>query len=149
VIPNRCRVTYDRRLLLDETIESVIKEVKNCAQELDVECLIFVLDGQETTYHGYQMQAPKFFPAWIVEEEHPLVQNALNALRKLNPSTGIKSFQFCTNAASSAGLFGIPTIGFGLGKETDAHTVNESISIEDLHMAARGYQAIIEAILSD
>ncbi len=149
VIPNRCRVTYDRRLLLDETIDSVIEEVVNCAQVADVECLISVLDGQETTYRGYQMQAPKFFPAWVVEEEHPLVQNAFRALKELNPTTEIQSFQFCTNAASSAGLFGIPTIGYGLGKETDAHTVNESISIEDLHIAARGYQAIIKAILSD
>jgi len=76
------------------------------------------------------MQAPKFFPAWLLEEEHPLVQHAYQALTELNPQIEIKAFRFCTNAASSAGLFGIPTIGYGLGKETDAHTVDESISIE-------------------
>jgi putative selenium metabolism hydrolase len=149
VIPNRCRVTYDRRLLLGETVDSVIEEVKSCARSTGVECSITVLDGQETTYRGYQMQAPKFFPAWVLEEDHPLVQHAYKALKELNPKTEIRSFQFCTNAAASAELFGIPTIGYGLGKETDAHTVDESISIEDLHAAARGYQAIIESILSD
>ncbi len=85
VIPNRCRVTYDRRLLLDETIDSVIEEVKSCALAAGVECSISVLDGQETTYCGYQMQAPKFFPAWVLEEEHPLVQYAFSALKELNP----------------------------------------------------------------
>lgn len=149
VIPNRCRATYDRRLMLGETIDSVIEEVKNCAQKTGVECSISVLDGEETTYRGYQMRAPKFFPAWVLEENHPLIQHAFSALNEINPMTEISSFQFCTNAASSAGIFGIPTIGYGLGKETDAHTVNESISIKELHQAALGYQAIIEAVLSD
>ncbi|MDO9086133.1 MAG: YgeY family selenium metabolism-linked hydrolase [Anaerolineaceae bacterium] len=147
VLPNRCRVTFDRRLLLDETIDSVVSTVKQCAQSANIECVVTVLNGKETTYRGYQMQAPKFFPAWLLEEEHPLVQQAYQVLTELNPQTEIKAFRFCTNAASSAGLFGIPTIGFGLGKETDAHTVDESISIEELYQAARGYQAIIQAVL--
>jgi acetylornithine deacetylase/succinyl-diaminopimelate desuccinylase-like protein len=45
-------------------------------------------------------------------------------------------------------MFDIPTIGYGLGRETDAHTANESISIEELHQAALGYQAIIQTVLS-
>jgi len=149
VIPNRCRVTFDRRLLLGETIDSVVDEVKTCTQTANVDCTVTVLDGQETTYRGLQMRAPKFFPAWVLEEEHPLVQHAYAALKNLNSNTEIKSFQFCTNAASSAGMFGIPTIGYGLGRETDAHTANESISIEELHQAALGYQAIIQTVLSN
>jgi putative selenium metabolism hydrolase len=148
VIPNRCRVTFDRRLLLNETIDSVVNEVKSCAHAANVECSVTVLEGQETTYRGYQMCAPKFFPAWVLELEHPLVKHAYAALKNLNSNTEIKSFQFCTNAASSAGKFDIPTIGYGLGRETDAHTANESISIEELHQAALGYQAIIQAVLS-
>ena len=148
VIPNRCQVTFDRRLLLDETIDSVIEEVKSCADVANVAYTVSILDGQETTYRGFQMRAPKFFPAWVLEEEHPLVQHAHTALKKLNPETEIKSFQFCTNAASSAGMYGLPTIGYGLGRETDAHTANESISIEELHQAMLGYQAMIESVLS-
>jgi acetylornithine deacetylase/succinyl-diaminopimelate desuccinylase-like protein len=58
------------------------------------------------------------------------------------------TFRFCTNGAYSAGISGIPTIGFGLGKETDAHTADESIAINDLLKATIGYQAIIEELLS-
>jgi putative selenium metabolism hydrolase len=148
VIPNRCRVTFDRRLLLDETMDTVVKEVGSCAQATHQESNVYILDGKETTYRGYQMTAPKFFPAWILEEEHPLVQKSNQALLELNPHTKIQSFQFCTNAASSAGMYGLPTIGYGLGKETDAHTVDESISIDDLQQAAQGYQTIIQHVLS-
>jgi putative selenium metabolism hydrolase len=148
VIPNRCRATFDRRLLPGETIESVIGELENCAIANNIVCRISVLDGLETTYSGLEMQGKKFFPAWILDEDHYLVQSALGGLRGLNPDTRLRAFRFCTNAAYSAGVLGIPTIGYGLGKETDAHTNDESISIDDLNQAAMGYQAIIEAVLN-
>lgn len=147
VIPNRCRVTYDRRLIIGETIESVISEVKKCAQKVNIACTVTIIEGQETTYRGYQINAPKFFPAWILEEDHPLVQRAYQALQSINPQVKIQAYQFCTNAASSAGYFGLPTIGFGLGKETDAHIVDESISVDELQLAFQGYKAIVEAAL--
>ena len=148
VIPNRCRVTFDRRILLGETIASVVNEVRKCAQTENIECIVNVQEVLETTYRGFQMNAPKFFPAWILEEEHPLVQFALRGLKEIDPDTSVSSFQFCTNAASSAGFFGIPSIGYGLGKETDAHTVDESILVADLQQAVLGFQAIIQNVLS-
>ena len=148
VIPNRCRVTFDRRMLLGETIDSIIQEIQDGAQEVNANFTVKIVEGNETTYRGYQMTAPKFFPAWIVEEDHPLVQSALKGLQVINPEISISAFQFCTNAAASAGMYDIPTIGYGLGKETDAHTANESISIDELQQAAQGYQLIIQNVLS-
>jgi acetylornithine deacetylase/succinyl-diaminopimelate desuccinylase-like protein len=37
-------------------------------------------------------------------------------------------------------------VGFGLGAEEDAHTVDEHISLKDLELVARGYAGIIEAV---
>jgi putative selenium metabolism hydrolase len=148
VIPNRCRVTFDRRLLLGETIESIVNEIQDGAQDLNANFTVKIVVGSETTYRGYQMAAPKFFPAWMLEEHHPLVQYALKGLQVINPKIDISAFQFCTNGAASAGMYDIPTIGYGLGKETDAHTVNESISIDELQQAVQGYQAIIQNMLS-
>lgn len=148
VIPNHCRVTFDRRLLPGETIDSILDELHQTAAKVGVEAKITILEGQETTYRGHHMRSPKFFPAWELEENHPLVMRAYRALLKDQPLTQISSFQFCTNAASSAGLFAIPTIGYGLGSEKDAHTVNESIAIDELIQAAQGYRLICEAVLA-
>jgi acetylornithine deacetylase/succinyl-diaminopimelate desuccinylase-like protein len=46
------------------------------------------------------------------------------------------------------GVAGIPTIGFGPGTEADAHVVDERLSLDVLEKAARGYQGIMEAVLS-
>ena len=59
----------------------------------------------------------------------------------------ISAYRFCTNAAYSAGIAKIPTIGFGPGSEGSAHIVDEFISLNDLKKAAVGYQRMIESIL--
>jgi acetylornithine deacetylase/succinyl-diaminopimelate desuccinylase-like protein len=65
----------------------------------------------------------------------------------LQPS--ISAYRFCTNGAYSAGIAGVPTIGFGPAKESDAHVVDERLLLSDLFAAAKGYQGIIEAVLGD
>ena len=57
-------------------------------------------------------------------------------------------YSFCTNGSYSAGIAGIPTIGFGPGAEDGAHVVNESIEISQVTQAALGYQAIAAQFLA-
>ncbi|NTW45384.1 MAG: M20/M25/M40 family metallo-hydrolase, partial [Anaerolineaceae bacterium] len=147
VIPNRCRVTFDRRLLLGETIVSLEGELEEYAQQANTECKFSILDAIETTYTNFKFEGKKFFPAWLLSENHLFVQKSLKAVKSIAPESQLSAFRFCTNGAFSAGIAGIATIGFGLGKETDAHTVNESIEIKDLIKASECYQSIIEEVL--
>jgi putative selenium metabolism hydrolase len=148
VVPNTCKVTFDRRLLLGETSESLEKELMEFAKQANVDCTITLLDGKETTYTGYEFLGKKFFPAWLYPEDNELVLKSYQAVRTLAPASQLGAYRFCTNAAYSAGIAGIPTVGFGLGKETDAHTADESIAISDLLLASEGYKVIIEEVLS-
>jgi len=148
VIPNRCRVTYDRRLLVGESMASVLERINGCEGLQGIDYSASILYGEEKTYTGAELKMHKFYPAWKFAEEHDLVQSALQGLRAagLNPSVG--AYRFCTNAAYSAGTANIPTVGFGLGAEEDAHTVDEHINLKDLQQAAMGYTGIIKAVLN-
>ncbi len=148
VVPNRCRVSYDRRLVPGETPESILREIRALPQLKDIQYEISVLDGEETTYTGKTLKGLKFFPAWAFEADHPLVSAALSGLRAggFDPSLG--SFGFCTNAAYSAGIANVPTIGFGPGVEPDAHSLNERMKVTDIERAADGYLGMIQAILA-
>ena len=141
VIPSRCRVTYDRRLLPGETQASVLGAIR--ADRVNVT----LAEGQHATYIGGQLRGPKWFPAWVLDEAHPFVQGALAGLRAAGLTPRIGAYRFCTNAAYSAGVAGVPTVGFGPASEGDAHVVDERLAINDLLAAARGYQGIIEATL--
>ncbi len=147
VIANRCRATYDRRLLVGESRTSVLEQINNCAGLQGIDYSASILYGEEKTYTGAQLKMDKFYPAWKFAEEHPFVQSAWQGLRSagLNPSIG--AYRFCTNAAYSAGTANVPTVGFGLGGEEDAHTVDEHIQLKDLELAARGYAGVIQSVL--
>jgi len=147
VTPSRCRVTYDRRTLPGETPESVLGAILNQPEAQGLRCNAVIAQGEHRTYTGKVLQAQKFFPAWEFAEEHPFVQMALRGLRtaRLNPQ--LRAYRFCTNAASSAGKLGAPTVGFGPAAEEDAHVVDERLSIAELTAAARGYAGIVQEAL--
>ncbi len=166
VIPSRCRVTYDRRLLPGETAAGVLEDlrglrdpstgselalnaVKGQALEgLGVDLRAAIAQGEHTTYTGAILRGAKFLPAWVFPEEHPFVQAALHGLRNAGLDPQMGAYRFCTNAAYSAGVAGVATVGFGPGREEDAHVVDERIAVEDVQAAERGYRGIIEAVLS-
>lgn len=148
VIPSRCRVTYDRRLLPDETPEDVVGAITALPAAQGIELNVTIAQGKHEAYTGAMIQGPKFFPAWIFDEEHPFVQDAYRGLRSAGLTPDIGAYRFCTNGAYSAGRAGIPTVGFGPATESDAHIVDEHLAIDDLLKAAQGYAGIIHAVLS-
>ncbi|MCI0521676.1 MAG: YgeY family selenium metabolism-linked hydrolase, partial [Chloroflexi bacterium] len=129
VLPYRCKVTYDRRLLPGETPQSVLADVARRLAGAGLDYRAGLTQGEEHTYTGAIQRGEKFFPAWELPEDHPYVQAALSGLRAagLNPQIG--AFHFCTNAAYSAGVAGVPTLGFGPCREGDAHIVDEAIDL--------------------
>lgn len=146
VIPGRCRVTYDRRLLPGETLQGVVSELKGLPALADVK--VTVADGEHTTYTGAALRAPKFFPAWKLDAEHTFVQSAAAGLRAADLPVELSAYRFCTNGAHSAGEANIPTVGFGPAPEGAAHTVDEYVELGQLFAAARGYAGIIKAVLA-
>jgi putative selenium metabolism hydrolase len=170
VIPSRCRVTYDRRLLAGETeadvmaafaienLRSLADPTSGTARENlrglpdleglnDVELRAAIAQGEHTTYTGAVLRGPKFLPAWLLAETDPFVRAALRGLRAAGLDPAFGAYRFCTNAAYSAGTAGVPTVGFGPGREQDAHVIDERLSIEELLAAERGYGGIITSAL--
>jgi len=146
VIPSRCRVTYDRRLLAGETQEGVVKAIKALPALENVN--VTLAQGEHATYTGETLRGPKFFPAWKFSTDHPFVQSSLAGLQAAGLSPNLGAYRFCTNAAYSAGIAGVPTVGFGPSAEEQAHVVDEYIELAQLRAAAQGYLGIIESVLS-
>jgi putative selenium metabolism hydrolase len=150
VIPSRCRVTYDRRLLPGETVAGVLGDLRGLRgiEGLTIDLRAAIAQGEHTTYTGAVLRGPKFLPAFVFPEEHSFVQTAARGLRSAGLDPQMSAYRFCTNAAYSAGVVGVPTIGFGPGREEDAHVVDERIAVADVLAAERGYRGIVEAALA-
>jgi putative selenium metabolism hydrolase len=148
VIPSRCRVTYDRRLLPGESAETVLAAIAALPVKTGIELCAAIAEGEHRTYTGRLLRGAKFFPAWVFPESHPFVRSALQGLDATGFEPNMGAYRFCTNATYSAGVAGVPTVGFGPGTEEDAHVIDEHLSTRAIMDAARGYRGIFRAVIS-
>jgi putative selenium metabolism hydrolase len=151
IVPYACRVSYDLRLLPGDTRESVLERFAGVARQLQKAdpafCAAFqIAPAAVRARDGREEIVEPFPPAWKFPEDHPLVQRALAALRGIGQDPALTKYGFCTNGSYSAGVAGIPTLGYGPGAENGAHVVDEYVEISELEKAAAGYVAIAVAI---
>ncbi|GAB6181319.1 YgeY family selenium metabolism-linked hydrolase [Desulfotomaculum defluvii] len=152
VVPEYCRATYDRRLLVGETPESVLAPIKTLIAEMekqdpDFKAKVSFAVGQEKCHTGEIIKGERFFPGWLYDEKDELVQAALTGLREIGLNPEVTHYSFCTNGSHYAGEKGIKTIGFGPSQENLAHTIDEYIELEQLCKGAKGYYAIMKSVL--
>ncbi|MEW9501721.1 YgeY family selenium metabolism-linked hydrolase [Jeotgalibacillus marinus] len=152
VVPDYCISTYDRRTLPGETAESILKPIEQIvAQTLEpykVEWKVSLAVDEFDSYTGQRVEAENFAAAWYYEQTEPLVQFAQSGLKKINQSSDLSYYAFCTNGSGTAGDLKIPTIGYGPGNEELAHRIDEYIDLDELETGAHGYAAIIESIVT-
>lgn len=152
VVPEYCRVTYDRRLLVGETKESVmapINELLDKLMEEDKELKVRAsyAVGEEKCYTGNVIEGERFFPGWLYDKDDDFVQDVYKKLTKKGFTPGITQYNFCTNGSHYAGEAGIKTFGLGPSKENLAHTLNEYIEVEQLIKVTECYYGVMEALL--
>lgn len=151
VVPHYCRVTFDRRLLVGETRESVLAPLQAVIDELSAEddtykAKVTFTEGSETCYTGENIAADRFFPAWKRDTSEKYIQDVYKAVCARGFSPKLTGYSFCTNGSHYGGEAGIPCIGIGPGRENLAHTVDEYIELQDLYDVCEYYLATCEAL---
>lgn len=140
-VPNQFTVYLDRRITLNEPHDDVVNLIKGLIPDyLQNEILVEELFYDVPSYTGFKFPLNKYFPAWLQEESHPLVQAGLKSIHDLwGEDRPLGTWDFSTNGTYWAGKAGIPSIGFGPGDEKTAHTIMESVPLDDVVSAAEFY----------
>ncbi len=147
-IPDYASFIIDRRLTLGETEAKAMAEVQNIIVRERVRAEARVTEYEHSSYTGYQARQHNYFPAWALEEEHPLLQTALRVVKKtLGYRPDIGQWGFSTDGVYTMGTAGIPTIGLGPGEEKYAHTADEQIRLEDVFKATSVYAQLAVELL--
>jgi len=141
-VPAACSMHLDRRLTAGETKESSIAEVRALLDALQLNAEVEVPEYKTSSYTGLVYPMEKYYPTWVLEEAHPLVQAGVRTYQALHGKPPVvDKWTFSTNGVGSMGVMRVPTIGFGPGEEDVAHTVNERVAIRHLVEAAEFYAA--------
>lgn len=152
VVPNHCKITYDRRLLVGETLEGVLKPLEELIEEMkkedpEFDAKVSYAKGEEKCWTGNIIEGERFFPGWRYEESEEFIQDTYKGLKESGLDPEITQYSFCTNGSHYAGEAKIKTIGFGPSRENLAHTIDEHIEIDQLVKAMNGYFEISKALL--
>lgn len=144
-VPDAATIYLDRRLTVGETKESAVAELR--ALPSLGEAKVEILDYHATAWTGTKVTQEKYFPTWVLPEDHVLVQAAVEAVEQARgKKPKISRWVFSTNGVATMGRLGIPTIGFAPGLEDLAHSTGEYLKVEDLVLGVIGAALIPGAL---
>lgn len=147
-VPDRCTLIVDRRLTLGENETKALSEVQRVIAREGVNAHVEVTTYEATSHTGYECQTREFYPAWVIAPDHPLVTATVQAAQlQLRRRPEVTCWGFSTEGVYTAGKAGIPTVGFGPGKEELAHTADEYVCLEDVYRAATVYAQLATQLI--
>ncbi|MDZ4230596.1 MAG: YgeY family selenium metabolism-linked hydrolase [Dehalococcoidales bacterium] len=151
VIPDLCAVSLDRRPTPGETADQALARIATLLEEVRQEDPEFqgsarIREVEEISYTGMKTRARKLMLPWLIPAEHPGVTAALAALSEVGQQPELAYWDFATDGSHTAAVLGIPTIGYGPGEESLAHTPRERINLDSLVQSVAGNAAIALAL---
>ena len=156
-IPDQCVIHVDRRLTIGESpedalaqLQALVKPAAGEAGDGEVRLLHYDLPS----WRGFTYPTDKVFPAWITPSASAaVVAGMMTAERVLDRKPRIHRSAFSSNGCATAGMFDIPTIGFGPADELHSHSVNDQIPLAQLRPAMAFYgmypQVYLESVSAE
>jgi succinyl-diaminopimelate desuccinylase len=138
IVPDRCTLTFNRRLLPGEDLDTAREELLSPLEK--------VSDNQARFRHQYNETYAT--PPTLVSSEEPLAQTAQQAIRslglvpKLLISAGSDDQRFIVHNAGISN-----SIIYGPGRTGDSHTADESIDVEELMTTVKGLALMLADLL--
>jgi putative selenium metabolism hydrolase len=149
-VPDQFTIFLDRRITSNEQRDEVISQIKGLIpdylqDEIQVEELFYDIPS----YTGFVFPVSKFYPAWLLDDAHPLTQAGQSTIEALwGEKRKLGTWDFSTNGTYWAGKAGIPSIGFGPGDEKTAHMRHENVPLDEVVRATEFY-ALFPKILRE
>ncbi|MGD8292558.1 MAG: YgeY family selenium metabolism-linked hydrolase [Desulfobacterales bacterium] len=148
-VADGCTISIDRRLTAGEDKELALKQIRELPAAKAAKAEVSMYTYDKPSYTGLVYPTDCYFPSWTIEEDSLVTQAAAETYTALfNKKPRVDKWTFSTNGVSITGLLGIPCIGFGPGKEAEAHAPNEKTWKADLVRCAAYYAAIPQIYLA-
>jgi acetylornithine deacetylase/succinyl-diaminopimelate desuccinylase-like protein len=139
IVPDRCEIEVDRRILPSEEKEGVLREIKESLDSLQL---------QDPSFQ-YQMEEIDFAEPSEIDPEDEIVKISVEAIGEVRGERPkIKGSSGFTDARFYIKQCRIPTLILGPGGVDQPHTTNESVEVDALIQAAQIYELIIFNYLS-
>lgn len=101
----------------------------------------------QRAYTGLELFQSVSTDGYILSATHPLVSAAVHSIYTVTGrQPAIRHWTFGTDGSYSCGRHGIPTLGYGPGNESDAHTNRERLDLESARSVYTAYPTLLEQL---
>lgn len=139
-VADGCSISIDRRLTSFETEETSINEIKALQSVKDANADVSMYRYFSESYTGLKPDVPCYFPTWVIPEDSLLCKSFMDTYEHLfEEKTKLDKWTFSTNGVAIMGMYKVNCIGFGPGREEEAHAPNEKILKYELYNAMKVY----------
>jgi len=143
-VADSCAISIDRRLTDGETYEMALDEIRALDSVKKHGAKVSMYKYDRPSYTDLVYPTDCYFPTWVIPEEHIGTKAMVKAYEGMYGTPKVDKWTFSTNGVSIMGRYSIPCIGFGPGKEKEAHAPNEKTWKADLVKCAAVYAALPE-----
>lgn len=139
MVPNKCVLGVDRRLLPDESPDDAESEIRS------------ILESVKARKRGFDASIKRvvWWPGYSIREDEPIVRIACEAFGKVvGHRPKIAGKDASTDASWIHVLSGIPVVMFSPGNGLEAMNADENVGIDDLVTATKVIGQIIFDVLA-
>jgi putative selenium metabolism hydrolase len=141
-VADSCTISIDRRLTWGETADSALEEIRALPAVKKHKAVVSMYQYERPSYTGVLYPIECYFPTWVIPEDAAPTQAMVKAYEGMYGKPKVDKWTFSTNGVTIMGRNNIPCIGFGPGKEEEAHAPNEKTWKADLVRCAAVYAAL-------
>jgi len=143
IVPDKCHITYDRRLVPGETVEGAIAEIQEIIDRLtdkdkDFKASVRINSAERTAYTGATATIESQKEVWKIDQDHPFVQACARGLADIDQTPKFGYWSFSTDIPAVGSRMKKPAIGYSGMQEYYIHRPIEKVRIDYLEKSLIG-----------
>jgi putative selenium metabolism hydrolase len=147
IVPDRCRIVYDRRLIPGETVAGAIAEIQELidaqkALHPEFNATVGINSNIRSTYTGCKEEIESRKEVWIIDQEHPFISACAEALTEAGQEVRYGYWPFSTDIPQIGSVMNKPCVGYSGGQEQYIHSGIEKIRLDYLRASLEGFATI-------
>jgi putative selenium metabolism hydrolase len=143
IVPDKCTVIYDRRLVPGETIASAIAEIQSIIDDLsacdsDFRATVEINSNVRNSYTGKSERIESQKEVWMIDREHPFIKACAEGLSEIGEEVKYGYWAFSTDIPQIGVRMKKPVVGYSGTQEIYVHNPIEKARLDYLKRSFHG-----------
>lgn len=137
IVPDKCTLIYDRRLVPGETPDDAIFEIQKIIDDLgavdpEFKATVEINSNVRTAYTGKSELIESKKDVWIIDKEHPFIKACADGLKDIGEEVRYGYWAFSTDCPQIGTVMKKPVVGYSGCQEIYVHNPIEKVRLDYL-----------------